>query len=208
MNPADGAPNRVARLLLRSRSQSRLRAGPVLQLYGLDAVAMRQLEPIMRASRGELGYLSLTGTKDIVLASTGAPMPLLHVQLGPSSAPDRQAPEPDAVHMFCTPDADALDCAVRGVGHVPIASAMVLQVGMDQVDGSFVLTRDIGCRPVRLGERSSKALRAARRRGAGWSGSRPSAPGQTARGRSGWALSARASRSCPGRLGRVRRRRR
>ena len=76
----------------------------------------------------------VTGTKDIVLASSGAAMPLLHVQLGPCAEAGHGAPIPGGVRMFCTPAGDALDAAVRNREFKPTATASILHVDMAGVD--------------------------------------------------------------------------
>jgi hypothetical protein len=53
-----------------------------LGIWSLDADAMRRAWPVVSQHRGPLSLLSLRGTKDIVLASTGSPMPLFHCQFG------------------------------------------------------------------------------------------------------------------------------
>lgn len=141
MNP-DAGDNRVVRLL-RRLGGDRTRADVLLQLFSLDAHAMRRFEPALRALRGDLSYLSLLGRKEIILRSTGRPMPLLHVQFGPRAEQGDPSPRDGHVHMFCTPSGDPLDQAVRAAGHAPTASATVLHAGLEDVDWSFVLTSDI-----------------------------------------------------------------
>jgi hypothetical protein len=77
-----------------------------------------------------------------VLASTGAPMPLLHAQFGPA-AERGGASEPQAgsVHMFCAPETDPLHTELLGVA--PSASATVIHHRMGASDWKFVLTSDI-----------------------------------------------------------------
>ncbi len=109
----------------------------------VDAEEMLDLADVLTEQRGTLQYLSLAGTKDIVLKSTGMPMPLLHAQFGPHAQAGCVAPSRDGVHMFCAPDGDALDSAVRSRGYEPTATASIVHVGMADVDWSFVLTSDI-----------------------------------------------------------------
>jgi len=150
MNPGDGSENPVVRLLKRF-SLVPIRVGATLSLYSLSAEEMASVAGLVESERGSLSYLSLRGIKDIVLQSTGAPMPLLHVQFGPSaetrSAPARgqlfSQPQPGAVHMFCTPTEDALARAMHERGFSPSATASVVQHRMGGWDWRFVLTSDI-----------------------------------------------------------------
>ncbi len=141
MNPATDAPNRIVRLLARLVPETRV--ATTLGFYTVDAIQMRHLEGLVAAHRGPLGYLSLAGIKDIVLQSTGRPMPLVHVQYGPDAEPAGHRPIEGGAHMFCTPVGDALDRSVREHGGVPMATATVVQVGMNSTDWSFVLSSDI-----------------------------------------------------------------
>ncbi len=139
MNPGDGSENRVVRLLLRMRLVP-VTVGPILEIFSLDADAMRAAAPRLASTLGPLSYLSLGGIKDIVLRSTGAPMPLLHVQHGPCAARGLPEPVDGHVHMFCAP---AGDPDVAALGLRPSATATVLQHRMVGWDWRFVLTSDI-----------------------------------------------------------------
>ena len=117
-----------------------------LQIYSLSAEAMHEVAPWLTRERGPLGYLSLGSIKDIVLASTHAPMPLLHVQFGPARQQHGavvSAPVADHVHMFCLPEGDPLEDALRAHGISPDAAASVIQHRMSGWDWRFVLTSDI-----------------------------------------------------------------
>ena len=117
-----------------------------LGLYSLSAEAMREVAPLLERERGPLGYLSLGGVKDIVLESTHAPMPLLHVQFGPARQQHgavHGAPVADHVHMFCVPAGDPLEDALRTRGITAGAAASVIHHRMAGWDWRFVLTSDI-----------------------------------------------------------------
>ncbi|HBP18648.1 MAG TPA: hypothetical protein DEA08_12790 [Planctomycetes bacterium] len=142
MNPAEGE-NPVVRLASHWR-WTPIHFAATLQLYSCDADQMRALEPLVREHRGPVGYLSLSGVKDIVLQSTGEPLPLLHLVHGPEVARQTHTePLPGATHMFCTPAGDPLDRAVQAAGHEPGSSASVIQHGMGRCDWRFVLTSEI-----------------------------------------------------------------
>ena len=141
MNPAEG-PNRVVRML-RRLPRLDLMPGPTLRLYSLDRAQMIRAADAITARRGPISYRSLSGVKDIVLQSTGRPMPLLHVQFGPCAARGTDEPVDDAVHMFCVPDDDPLLGDLDAIGLTPSASATVVHRGMIDQDWSFVLTSDI-----------------------------------------------------------------
>lgn len=137
-----GRPNRVVGIFQRFPVMP-IRHAATIELWSLDADAMDTALPVVREHRGEVGFLSLGGVKDIVLASTGAPLALRHVQFGPLAAPAAPAPTDGAVHMLATPERDALGDALRDLGHAPSATATVITLGMDDTDWRWVLTSDI-----------------------------------------------------------------
>lgn len=115
-----------------------------LHLYSLEFEAMRDAVEVLHKHRGEIGYLSLGGIKDIVLQSTGKPMPLLHVQWGPLADPNAVSePIEGHVHMFCAVKGSPLaEDVERGLGVEPYASATAYSIRM-KTDYSFILTSDI-----------------------------------------------------------------
>lgn len=139
MDAADGA-NRLADLL--ARGESPLRRVATLRFFSLDAAQAEAAAPIVRAHRGPLGWLSLRGTKDLVMASTNAPMPLLHAQFGPCAEP-AGSPRAGHVHMLCAPNGDPLHRALVSASFAPTAQASVLASGLEAADLAFILTSDI-----------------------------------------------------------------
>jgi len=111
--------------------------------YSLDAAQMRGVVPLLEPELGPLAYLGLGGVKDIVLQSTGAPMPLLHLQYGPCAQGGVTAPVDDHVHMFCLPEGDPLVVGLGSMGHRPTATASVMHHRMGDADWRFILTSDI-----------------------------------------------------------------
>jgi hypothetical protein len=141
MDPPD-RENPVARLLGRFPLLP-IRKVAGLVLYSLDAHAMRGAAPLLVRARGPIGYRSLAGIKDVVLESTGRPMPLWHVQHGVLGDPTHADPVEGGVHMFSVPDDDALVTDLRSLGLEPSATASVLAHGLDDARFDFVLTSDI-----------------------------------------------------------------
>ncbi len=142
MNDDGPGQNRVERLVERLR-MVRFRSSN-LSLFQLDADAIEDARGKIERSRGALSFVSLAGIKDIVLESTGAPLPLLHAQFGPcATGPGIRSAQPGATHMLCTPSGDALDLGLRALGHLPSASATVLHHRMGDRPFDHVLTSEI-----------------------------------------------------------------
>ena len=117
--------------------------GCQLWLYSLDTNQMREMTPKIEHHRGPLSYLSLSGIKDIVLQSTGQPMPLLHLQFGPCASGGLFEPQEEHVHMFCTPSQYPLALEMTDCGFEPSATATLLHHRMGDWDWRFVLTSEI-----------------------------------------------------------------
>lgn len=140
MNEPGGGENRVERLMRRLRM---VRFGTArLELFQLDQGEADAARSTIEAHRGPVSYRSLGGVKDIVLESTGAPMPLLHAQFGTCAEPGGGTVD-GAVHMLCTPAGDALSSELARLGHAPSATATVMHHRMRKLPFDFVLTSDI-----------------------------------------------------------------
>lgn len=133
-----GGENRVLRLFRRF-PVAPIRHAATLRIWSLDVEEARAALPLLRAHRGEPGWRSLAGVKDLVMESTGRPLPLLHAEYGGAPAD----PVPGAVHMVCAPDGDALADELRALGLAPSASATVIALGMDGYDWRRVKTSEI-----------------------------------------------------------------
>lgn len=141
MNPP-GRENHVVRLLRRFRW---IRIMPAAQLlfWSLDEQRTRAVLPLVQRHRGPVGWLSHAGRKDLVLGSTGTPMPLLHAQFGPCAEPAIAEPRPGHVHMVCAPENDALARDLRAQAGDPSATATVVAHRMEACDWRFVLSSDV-----------------------------------------------------------------
>ena len=142
MNPGDGRPNPVVRLLGRFRLAPLRPAGRLL-LYSLEAGAVRRLRPQLETALGPVSFLSLRGRKDLILGSTGAPLPLLHLQHGPLAEAGQAEPEDGSTHMLCRPEGDGLIQVLAAAGIEPSADASLVSLGMTASDWRFILTSDI-----------------------------------------------------------------
>lgn len=141
MDPADGR-NRLVELVQRSRRAGMSRAcGLVFFSLGYDD--WNASEDCLREAFGNLGWIDHRGRKDIVLESTRAPMPLLHLQHKPLGRAEVDGPRPGHIHMFCMPEDHPCAADLVARGQRVSAQASVLQRGLDDVDWSFVLTSDI-----------------------------------------------------------------
>ncbi len=144
MNSGDGVPTRVVQPLF-GFSAAPLQPVCDLEIYSLAPARLAAVEPLLARHRGPLALVSLRGTKDLVLESTGRPMPLVHVQFdGKTDEGERLAAlPPESTCMFCVPGQDALSRALREHGLAPSAGAAIVAHGLEHVDWRFVVTSEI-----------------------------------------------------------------
>lgn len=142
MNPGDGSENGVVRHALKYRLAP-FHLGGILAIYSFDEAGMRAIEPLLARHRGPVSYLSLEGKKDLIMQSTQARLPLLHVQFGPCAELGVAAPVPGHTHMFCALVGSPLARDLEREGVEPDATATILAHRMHDCDWQFVLTSDI-----------------------------------------------------------------
>ena len=135
-------PNRVALMLKRFRLAP-MSIATQLGVISLDVKQMRAVEPVLREHFGNISYLSLGGKKDIILQSTRAPMPLLHVQFGPCAERGVSNPLEGYIHMFCVSMDHPLLEVLKHQAIYPSATATVVHHRMEKWDWGFILTSDI-----------------------------------------------------------------
>lgn len=140
MNGA-GGENRLARVMNRWFSSPPTIAGK-LELYSLPADEMRRVAPLLE-THGPIRYRSLAGIKDIVLESTGQPMPLLHVQHGALRGDGSSETMDGAVHMFCLLETDVRNLELRRSRISPSATATLFVRFPTDIDFRCVRTSDI-----------------------------------------------------------------
>lgn len=140
MNPHNDSNNRIAKLLSRFRWASSSIATQ-LSIYSFDAETVERARATIEKHRGPFSFLSLAGKKDLILKSTGLPLPLLHFQFGGQS-PLTQ-PQSRFTHMLCCPEDDPLQEELQSLGLQPGTSATVIHHRMADADWKFISTSEI-----------------------------------------------------------------
>lgn len=144
MNPPSGQ-NRIVKMF---NDHGWIPISPPKQLgiFSFDKQQVEAHRSIIEHHRGPMSYLSLKGKKDLILESTKAPLPLLHVQFDRIAGSEPllvEAPEEGHTHMFCALQDSLLSQELGRHGVEPVATASILSRGMETTDWSFVLTSDI-----------------------------------------------------------------
>jgi GNAT superfamily N-acetyltransferase len=145
MNPANGRPNRIAKMFSRFK-RAPFSIADELMIFSLESIEIRGLRKTVEKHRGPLRFLSLKGKKDLIMKSTAQPMSLLHAQFGPCGASEAETiaePLDGHVHMLCAPKKDALFLELSALGLRASSSATIIEHGMGGWNWNFILTSDI-----------------------------------------------------------------
>lgn len=138
MNSADGQ-TKLAKFLQKSPWMP-MTASAQLAIFNGSADSIFRIQAILERHRGLPTFTSLHGKKDLILRSTGAPMPLLHAQFGCYSTSGLSI-DNNCWHMFCVTTADPLYkelCAEL----TPTAMATILSRNIDS-DWKFIVSSEI-----------------------------------------------------------------
>jgi hypothetical protein len=141
MNAADGS-NRLAAIARRCVEAGDLQTAQLV-FFTFSFDTLPRVANVLEQALGNVAWFDPRGTKDIVLASTNAPMPLLHAQHGPCARPGAGPARPGNTHMLCLPANDPLAAALAARGAQPMATATILHRGLPAFDWRHVLTSDI-----------------------------------------------------------------
>ncbi len=142
MNPPRGAPNALVRALLRRAAG--LQLATTLGLWTIRHDSFTKHRDALESMYGPIRCRSLRGIKDIVLESTGEPMPLIHLEHGVLAHAGQPEPASAASeYMFCAPIESArfvYACTTWGEPH---ATASVIERSFDVGDARWILTSQI-----------------------------------------------------------------
>jgi hypothetical protein len=140
MNPAKGK-NRVVKLIERFKWIP-IRAAGTLNFYSFNQMQAARFHDKLEAARGAVSYLSLEGKKDLIMRSTGARLPLFHIQHGALAAKGMEKPSANGTYMICASESSALDVLLKETFPVS-ATASILAHRLQPQDWNFILTSDI-----------------------------------------------------------------
>ena len=121
----------------------KLKNAGILYIYSLNYEQMLTVHELLKKEKGEIGYLSLHGIKDVILKSTMQPMKLLHVQWGKNKTYTTKYPQPNYTHMFCLHEKNKIKKFLDKNNITTNVTATIMQYNMDDFDWDFILTSDI-----------------------------------------------------------------
>jgi hypothetical protein len=146
MNPGDGSPNRVVRILERL-PWIPLRPVGELVFYVWSEGEVLDVAPLLDAEIGAWRLRSLAGVKNLILGSTGKPWNLHHIE-GRYCLYDTEDGEPTraipgGAHMLCLPRGGVLDRQLEAAGFRNAATASIVAHRMTATDWSFAASSEI-----------------------------------------------------------------
>lgn len=139
MNPGIGN-NRVVPFASRL-SKLGLRFSGDLSFYILDETQKDMARLLIEKHFGPYHFMSLRGQKDLILESTGLPLPFVHYATK-SNPQFFMTQQEDCQFMFCFPSSHPIVDEMKGIGMFPNSSASILS-NMDNVDWTFIKSCDI-----------------------------------------------------------------
>ena len=124
---------------------SGLALGPEIRFLTVPGSRWQAVAATVAAQRGATVLVSNRGVKDIVLGSTGHPLPLLHAVWGEDvpAADDVAAPPADAVCMVAVPAGDPLADALAAAGAGTLGSCDAIHRGIDPAAWTALSSRDV-----------------------------------------------------------------
>lgn len=140
MNPSKGK-NRVVKLIERFRWIPIRYAGK-LNFYSFGRSEAADFHEKLEAALGKISYLSLKGKKDLIMRSTGARLPLFHIQHGALAEDGADRPTEEGTYMICASEDSSLDKFLKEKFAVS-ATASILAHRLEPENWNFILTSDI-----------------------------------------------------------------
>ncbi|HYH41614.1 MAG TPA: hypothetical protein VD867_06500 [Burkholderiales bacterium] len=146
MNPGDRSRNRVVGILQRFPWVP-LRPVGELVFYSWSRAEIADMAPLLDNELGEWRLRSLSGVKDLVLASTGLPWTLYHVEgercLGHDNGAIAAHPVDGASHMLCVPRTGVLAQKLDAAGCRAAATATIIAHRMKGADWGTLASSEI-----------------------------------------------------------------
>ncbi len=141
MESSDGKKNPITKIL-ETLPWTPLHIGARIHFFYEDHKSTKDALKIL--NRPNAHFSSLSGKKDLILKSTGAPIPLLHFEWG-DTAPDFASafPQEGMLHMWCLPVNDPKILQLERKGILPKASGLIYHHGMKNFSWKELRTSEL-----------------------------------------------------------------
>jgi GNAT superfamily N-acetyltransferase len=141
MESSDGRPSPIVKIM-ENLPFTPLKVGTKLFFYYEDHAGTTKALKIL--AKPNAHFSSLLGKKDLILKSTGQPIPLLHLEWG-EEAQDRAShiPMEGKLHMWCLPSNSPEARKLDAMGITPKATGLIFQHGMKKFNWSELRTSEL-----------------------------------------------------------------
>lgn len=144
MESSDGKKNPIMKIM-ESLPWTPLKQGPRLVFFYEDAEKTSEALKVLKVIRPDAHFSSLAGIKDLVMKSTGKPLPVLHLEWGVQRKNEAiiSLPQKDNLHMWCLPENHELVSVLSQKGIHVKASALIFHHRAGFIDWSQLRTSEI-----------------------------------------------------------------
>ncbi|MFL5785538.1 MAG: GNAT family N-acetyltransferase [Bacteriovoracaceae bacterium] len=141
MVSADGKKNPIVKIM-ENFPWTPLKVGTKLNFYYEDHA--NTLDALKILGRPNPHFSSLAGKKDLVLKSSGAPIPLLHLEWGVKAFDFASVePQPGKLHMWCEPEGSEASANLTKKNIHPKATGLIFHHGMDKFNWKELRTSEL-----------------------------------------------------------------
>lgn len=120
-----------------------LKQGARILFYYEDAQNTLTAMEALKLKRPGISFSSLLGIKDLVLKSTGRPIPLLHMEWNEDVPGSSPAPIEGNVHMWCLDEKSELNSSLEKAGIKPKASGLIFHHRLGHLDWNELRTSEL-----------------------------------------------------------------
>lgn len=121
-----------------------LKTGTRLLFYYEDSASMHKVLEVLKDSRKGIHFSSLKGIKDLVLKSTGRPIPLLHMEWEDSGDAQKfETPQEGHLHMWCLMETHPHVEKLKELGIAPKATGLIFHHRMNGTNWNDLRTSEL-----------------------------------------------------------------
>jgi hypothetical protein len=137
---SNGVKNPITKIM-ESLPWTPLKVGARILFFYEDAQSTKAALKIL--NRPNAHFSTLSGKKDLILKSTGLPIPLLHLEWGDSAKDAVHGPVEGKLHMWCLPASDPKIVHLERAGIKPKASGLIYHHGMKDFSWDELRTSEL-----------------------------------------------------------------
>lgn len=142
MEESSGKKNPITKIM-ETLPWTPLKKGARIVFYYEDAANTLKAMEILKSKRPGISFSSLLGIKDLVLKSTGKPIPLLHMEWNQQVPGSSAAPIEGNLHMWCLDEKSDLNSSLEKIGITPKAAGLIFHHRLSHLDWNELRTSEL-----------------------------------------------------------------